>query len=211
MQTDKLAVRGTEANIQWKPTQDDYISLTDIANIKGRCKSIMKMAVIYHSVTGNTKNMGEHIVKGMNSVESVDAKSFPIEAVDLEFVKEAKCVVFGSPIYAAHITGQMMNYLLAEAGKLELAGKLAGAYTTAQYVHGGAELGIREMLDHCMVMGALMNDPTLSEQMVVSCLDWVGLFFACNPCVSRAAGFFNLGHHMSPASGKQFKIRVQNV
>ena len=182
MQTDKLAVRGTEANIQWKPTQDDYISLTDIANIKGRCKSVMKMAVIYHSVTGNTKNMGEHIVKGMNSVESVDAKSFPIEAVDLEFVKEAKCVVFGSPIYAAHITGQMMNYLLAEAGKLELAGKLAGAYTTAQYVHGGAELGIREMLDHCMVMGALMNDPTLSEQMVVSCLDWVGLFFCFKGC-----------------------------
>ena len=64
-------------------------------------------------------------------------------------------MVFGSPIYAAHITGQMMNYLLAEAGKLELAGKLTGAYTTAQYVHGGAELGIREMLDHCMVMGAL--------------------------------------------------------
>ena len=34
------------------------------------------------------------------------------ELVDVEFVKEAKCVVFGSPIYAAHITGQMMNYLL---------------------------------------------------------------------------------------------------
>ena len=115
----------------------------------------MKMAVIYHSVTNNTKNMGEQIVKGMNSVDGVEAKSFPIEDVDVEFVKEAKCVVFGSPIYAAHITGQMMNYLLAEAGKLGLAGKLAGAYTTAQYVHGGAELGIREMLDHCMVMGAL--------------------------------------------------------
>lgn len=116
----------------------------------------MKMAVIYHSVTGNTKNMGEQIVKGMNSVEGVEAKSFSIEDVDLEFVKEAKCVVFGSPIYAAHITGQMMNYLLTQGGKLKLAGKLAGAYTTAQYVHGGGELGIREMLDHCMVMGALV-------------------------------------------------------
>ena len=114
------------------------------------------MAVIYHSVTGNTKSMGEQIVKGMNSVEGVEAKSFPIENVDTEFVKEAKCVVFGSPIYAAHITGQMMNYLLSEAGKLGLAGKLAGAYTTAQYVHGGGELGIREMLDHCMVLGALI-------------------------------------------------------
>jgi len=116
----------------------------------------MKMAVIYHSVTGNTKHMGERIARGMNSVEGVEARCFGIEAVDTAFVKEAKCVVFGSPIYAAHITGQMMNYLLAEAGKLELAGKLAGAYTTAQYVHGGAELGIREMLDHCMVLGALI-------------------------------------------------------
>ena len=92
----------------------------------------MKMAVIYHSVTGNTKNMGEQIVKGMNSVEGVEARSFPIEEVDVEFVKEAKCVVFGSPIYAAHITGQMMNYLLSEAGKLGLAGKLAGEDTPAQ-------------------------------------------------------------------------------
>jgi len=115
----------------------------------------MKMAVIYHSVTGNTKNMGEMIVKGMNSVEGAEAKAFPIENVDTDFVKEAKCVVFGSPIYVAHISGQMMNYLLTEAGKLGLAGKLAGAYATAQYVHGGAELGIREMLDHCMVLGAL--------------------------------------------------------
>lgn len=116
----------------------------------------MKAAVIYHSVTGNTKNMGELIVKGMNAVEGVEAKAFPIEAVDVEFVKEAKCVVFGSPIYAAHITGQMMNYLLSGVRELGLAGKLVGAYTTAQYVHGGAELGIREILDHCMVMGALV-------------------------------------------------------
>jgi len=34
----------------------------------------MKMAVIYHSVSGNTKNMGEVIVKGMNSVEGVGGK-----------------------------------------------------------------------------------------------------------------------------------------
>lgn len=116
----------------------------------------MKMAVIYHSVTGNTKNMGEQIIKGMNRVEGAEAKSFPIEDVDVDFVKEAKCVVFGSPIYAAHITGQMMNYLLAEAGKLELAGKLAGAYTTAQYVHGGGELGIREMLTTAWSWGRLL-------------------------------------------------------
>ncbi len=115
----------------------------------------MKMAVIYHSVTGNTRRMGEEIVKGM-AAAGAEARGFPIEDVDLDFARAARCVVFGSPIYAAHITGQMMSYLLAEAGKLELAGKLAGAYATAQYVHGGGELGIREILDHCMVLGALV-------------------------------------------------------
>ena len=31
---EKLVVRGTEINIQWNPSRDDYISLTDIAKIK---------------------------------------------------------------------------------------------------------------------------------------------------------------------------------
>lgn len=115
----------------------------------------MKMAVIYHSVTGNTKNMGEEIVKGMSSVEGVEAKSFAIEAVDGEFIKDCACVVFGSPIYAAHISFQMTNYMQKEASRLGLAGKLTGAYATAQYVHGGGELGVRELLDYCMVFGAL--------------------------------------------------------
>ena len=115
----------------------------------------MKAVVIYHSVTGNTKAMGELIVKGMNRVNGVEARAFSIEAVDIDFARQARCVVLGSPIYVAHITGQMMNYLLTEAHRLDLAGKLAGAYATAQYVHGGGELGIREILDHCMVLGAL--------------------------------------------------------
>lgn len=115
----------------------------------------MKMAVIYHSVSGNTKNMGELIVKGMNSVEGVEAKGFGIDEVDYDFVKEAKAVVLGSPIYAFHITGQMMNFMLANGGKLGLAGKLCGAYTTEQFVHGGGEFGIQEMLSHMMVLGGL--------------------------------------------------------
>ena len=38
----------------------------------------------------------------------------------------------------------------------------------------------------------IVNDPTQSEQIVVSCSDWVGSFFACSPCVSGATGFFTL-------------------
>lgn len=116
----------------------------------------MKMTVIYHSVTNNTKNMGEYIVKGMNQVEGVEAKAYSIDDVDFDFARESNCIVIGSPIYAAGISGQMHNFLMTESGKLELAGKLCGAYATAQYVHGGAELGIQQILNHMMVKGGLI-------------------------------------------------------
>ena len=115
----------------------------------------MKLSVICHSVTGNTRNMGEAIVRGMNSVENAEARLFSIDAVDYDFANASRCIIFGSPIYAAHITSEMMNFLLGDGGKIDLAGKLCGAYTTAQYVHGGAELGISEMMNHMLVKGGL--------------------------------------------------------
>ena len=40
---------------------------------------MMKMTVLYHSVTGNTKTMAQVIAEGMMTVAGVEAKAFPIE------------------------------------------------------------------------------------------------------------------------------------
>ena len=50
----------------------------------------MKLAVIYHSETENTKQAAEWIADGMNEVSGVEARAFSIEKVDEDFVKEAK-------------------------------------------------------------------------------------------------------------------------
>ena len=44
---------------------------------------MMKMTVLYHSVTGNTKTMAQVIAEGMMTVAGVEAKAFPIENWDL--------------------------------------------------------------------------------------------------------------------------------
>lgn len=62
---------------------------------------MMKMTVLYHSVTGNTKTMAQVIAEGMMTVAGVEAKAFPIENWDAAWVKESKCVVLGTPIYLA--------------------------------------------------------------------------------------------------------------
>ena len=64
----------------------------------------MKLAVIYDSKTGNTKQAAEWIAQGMMQEEGVEAQTFHISDVDEAFVNAAKGVVIGSPSYCALMT-----------------------------------------------------------------------------------------------------------
>lgn len=114
----------------------------------------MKAAILYHSQTGNTKAMAEVIAEGMNSVAGVEAKTFSIDAVDENWLKESQCVILGTPIYYADVSGATKLFL-ESCGKYGLAGKLGGAFATANYIHGGGEIGLQTILSHMLVLGMM--------------------------------------------------------
>ncbi len=115
----------------------------------------MKMSVIYFSKSGNTKKMAEVIAQGMMTVDGVQAKAFSVDEIDTEWAKESKCLVFGTPIYMACVAEPMYTWLQKSCGKLGVAGKVGGAFATANFIHGGGDLGIRTILDHLMTYGML--------------------------------------------------------
>ena len=115
----------------------------------------MKLSVIYDSKTGNTKQAAEWIVEGMSGIAGIEAASFPIDQVDPDFVKESKGVVIGSPSYLALMTPALHKWLLEKAPKLEMAGKLAGAFATEQYTHGGGEVVIQSIMTAELVLGMM--------------------------------------------------------
>ena len=115
----------------------------------------MKIAVIYDSRTGNTKQAAVWIIEGMRSVFGIDARAFSIRDVDDGFVNESKAVVIGSPSYCTQMTPDLHHWLLASAMHLELAGKLGGAFSTVQYTHGGGELVIQSILMNELEYGML--------------------------------------------------------
>lgn len=115
----------------------------------------MQMAVLYYSKTENTKQMAEVIAQGMQSVEGVEAKAFSIEDIDETWLQESKCIILGTPIYLACACAEVVTWLQGPCRKYGLAGKIGGAFATADYVHGGGELGIRTILDHMNVLGML--------------------------------------------------------
>jgi len=99
--------------------------------------------------------MAEVIAEGMRIAESVEPKTFPIDKIDEVWVKESKCVIIGSPIYYASVSGAVKSFLERPCRKYGLAGKIGGAFATANYIHGGGELGIRLILDHMLCHGML--------------------------------------------------------
>ena len=116
----------------------------------------MKMAVLYHSRSGNTKRMAEIIAAGMNSVAGVEAKTFSIDALDKEFVKDCRCLVVGTPTYLATMSAATKTWLDTPIPDCPFAGKLGGAFATADYVHGGGEIAIQSLLSHLLVRGMLV-------------------------------------------------------
>ena len=115
----------------------------------------MKLSVIYDSKTGNTAQAGAWIAEGMNEVAGVEAKAFSITDADVEYVKASCGVVIGSPSYMALMTPDLHAWLQTHGNALKLAGKLGGAYATAQFTHGGGDLVIQSILTFEMVKGML--------------------------------------------------------
>lgn len=115
----------------------------------------MKACIIYHSQTGHTKEMADSIAEGMNEVSNIEAKTFDIDNIDDEWIKESKCIILGTPIYLANMSGKVKTWLDTNSRLYGLSGKIGGTFATADYVHGGAEIAMQNILSHMLVLGMM--------------------------------------------------------
>lgn len=62
----------------------------------------------------------------------------------------------GTPTYNGYLTARMKAWLESAPAKLNVAGKLGGAYATAAFIHGGGDLAIQCILTHLLVDGMMV-------------------------------------------------------
>jgi NAD(P)H dehydrogenase (quinone) len=95
----------------------------------------MKIAIIYHSETGNTQQMAELVKEGCLQVPGIEARCMAIDAIDDAYVVEARAVILGSPTYEGACSWQRKKYL--DTGPKGLAGKLGGVFASQNWPGGG--------------------------------------------------------------------------
>lgn len=121
----------------------------------------MKIAIIYHSVTGNTEKSALLVAKGAEKVEGVETKLMTIDNIDEDFVKESKIVFFGTPTYSGSYSWQMKKFL--DTIKIKLAGKVGCVFATANFVGGGADHGELALISELLVKGMFVYTVGTSE------------------------------------------------
>lgn len=114
----------------------------------------MKLAVLYHSVTGNTKRAGEYIKSGMEKVEGIEVKMISIDEAKAEDFEDVVGVAMGAPSYYADLSWQMLKFL--HTSGINFADKLGCAYATGNFSHGGTEIVIQNLNNYMITAGMMV-------------------------------------------------------
>lgn len=121
----------------------------------------MKIAIIYHSETGNTKKMAELVQEGCLKVKGIEAKYMSIDDIDEAYVVESTAIIFGSPTYEGSCSWQMKRYL--DTGPRGLAGKLGGVFVSQNWPGGGgASFAEMTIIAGMLVLGMIIYSGGIS-------------------------------------------------
>ena len=116
----------------------------------------MKISILYFSKTGKTAEMAREIAAGVEQVPGCQAGVFALEELDLEFVRDSAAVLVGTPTWVASTTWQVKKFFDEDSKDCALAGKLGGAFATANYPQGGADIALQTILEHMLVKGMVV-------------------------------------------------------
>jgi len=112
----------------------------------------MKIAIVYHSETGNTRKMAELVADGAKSVsKAVEVRLMTCDAADDEFLAASSAIILGCPTYQGTLSWQMKRFLDENHG--DFAGKLGGAFASQNWPGGGGA----DLVEICILAGMLVK------------------------------------------------------
>ena len=112
--------------------------------------AINKIAIIYHSESGNTKMMANLIAKGARG-GGCEVKTMPVNELELSFIEASRAVLFGSPTYYGTMSWQMKKMM--DTTLPDLSGKLGAVFASAGWQGGGGY----EVTEMSLIVGMLIK------------------------------------------------------
>jgi NAD(P)H dehydrogenase (quinone) len=123
---------------------------------------MIRIAIIYHSETGNTERMAQMVDEGCRNIPDIETRLMRLEAVDSEYLNSCRAVILGCPNYEGCCSWQMKKFL--DGPEAALAGKLGGVFVTQNWPGGGGgSFAEMTMIAGMLVRGMLIYSGGITE------------------------------------------------
>jgi NAD(P)H dehydrogenase (quinone) len=113
----------------------------------------MKLAVIYHSETGNTQKVAKVIASAAQEIASTETQVMSIDNIDESFIDESAAVIFGCPTYCGTFSWQIKKFF--DTTNIKLNGKLGAVFVTENHLGGGADIAELSVAG-CMLVRSML-------------------------------------------------------
>jgi NAD(P)H dehydrogenase (quinone) len=133
----------------------------------------MQILVMYYSRSGNTEALAQEVVKGVESVDGVDAVLKPVGEVTAEDFTACDGIIAGSPVYFGTMAWPMKEVFDKLVGvRKKMGDKIGAAFATAGDPSGGKETTILSIHQAMLIYGMIIvGDPlAASGHYGVSCV-----------------------------------------
>ena len=125
--------------------------------------------IVYHSKTGNTKEMARTVEEGVRS-EGAKVVMKKVSQATLKDLLNADGIILGSPTYYGTMAGEIKSFLDRSVqihGKLE--GKVGATFASGGGLGGGVETTVLDMAKSLLIHGMIIQgDPWGSHYGTVS-------------------------------------------
>lgn len=119
---------------------------------------MVRVLVIYDSLSGNTEKMASAVFEGAKNVEGVEPVLKRVDEARLEDLQAADGIIIGSPTYYGQMSGKLKAFI-DSSNKIhgKLAGKVGGAFTSCGGAACGAETTLLSILNALLVHGMIVQ------------------------------------------------------
>jgi NAD(P)H dehydrogenase (quinone) len=119
---------------------------------------MVKILVIYDSLSGNTEKMARAVAEGARQVDGSVVEIKKVDMASLEDLQMADGIIAGSPTYYGLMSGKLKEFIDKSVkihGKLE--GKVGAAFTSSGDTATGAETTLLSILQAMLVHGMIVQ------------------------------------------------------
>ena len=117
---------------------------------------MVKVLVVYDSMSGNTEKMAFAVAEGVKA-KKAEAIVKKVEETSVEDLVDHDAIIMGSPTYYGQMSGKLKELVdksVEVHGKLE--GKVGGAFTSSGGTATGAETTLLSILQAMLVHGMIV-------------------------------------------------------